>query len=279
LWHQAESKLGVFFLSDIVLGSTISKLTPLRTQVLSAHTKLREIVLPCIAEARLEAPNLDDDQKDLLHTMVSAKDEKGNNLFSDDDIYEEALTMLFAGHDTTKNAVSWAIYFLSQNTAEMKKLQNEVVNELKGKTPIFEDIPKLRCCKNALQEALRMRPPVTGLHRSAAEDCELGGFFIPKGSCLSLNFAAVHMDARLWEDPFTFNPDRFNTNENYTRFFVPFSVGNRNCIGQKFVMVEGILFLAMLSQRFTFELATELVVPVLEGTMTPKGLLCTFLPL
>eukprot|EP00026_Physarum_polycephalum_P005069 Phypoly_transcript_05095.p1 GENE.Phypoly_transcript_05095~~Phypoly_transcript_05095.p1 ORF type:complete len:473 (-),score=59.81 Phypoly_transcript_05095:612-1883(-) len=278
LWEEGLAAFNNFALCEIILGPTFNKLLPFQKHVLAARTKLRNVLQPLIEDARQTAPLLETIQHDMLHTLVSAVDDQGNLKFTDDEIFEESLTMLFAGHDTTKNAISWTIYFLAKYPEEMKKVQKEVREELKGKMPTFDDISKLRCCRNAIQEAIRVRPPVPSVERIVEHDCELDGFFIPKGTTFWLNFIGALMDEGVWGDPYDFRPDRFNKNEAHLmRSFVPFSIGNRNCIGQRFVIIEGILLLACLAQNFTFELACEKVEANLDGTLTPKGLVCRFI--
>jgi len=197
----------------------------------------------------------------------------------DEQIYSEALTMLFAGHDTTKNTLSWLLYFLCENPHVAQQLQREVDEELKGATPSHDDFPKLRKCRNAFMEALRLRPPAPGIDRVAAQDCNLGGYHIPKGTTLHMNLIGVLSDAKSWKNPMTFDPDRFETDATYAAKWVTFSVGSRNCIGQKFALTEGTLVIAMILQHFDVYMSHQHpVTPLFVGTFTPKGFHCKFVP-
>jgi len=122
-----------------------------------------------------------------VEILVSVKDENGNQALIDYEIAEESLTMLFAGHDTTKNELCWTLYFLGQNRKEMEKLQNEVDRELKGRTPTHDDLPSLPFCKKAIMESLRLRPPVAFVHRETTSDIVLGGIKIPKRTALLMS--------------------------------------------------------------------------------------------
>jgi len=159
------------------------------------------------------------------------------------------------------------------------KIKKEVAEELHGLFPTFSDIPKLRCCKNAFQEALRIRAPGPQVSRISLRERNLGGFTIPKNTTLLMGFSQVMMNARYWKDPFEFRPDRFNEEELYTKMFLPFSTGKRDCIGKRFATVEAILLIAFLVQNFDFDISKDKqVTAVFEGTLMPKNFFCKFIP-
>jgi len=190
------------------------------------------------------------------------------------------LTLLVAGNDTVRNSVSWLIYLLGQNPSALQKVQQEVDTELKGELPTFNDIPKLRCCRNTYMEALRIRSPgVSQFDREASKDITVCGTFIPKGTILNMYFQAPMIDGTFWVNPLSFDPDRFENLEQYSANFTAFSVGRRSCVGQKFAMQEGILLLATLAQNFDIQLCKDFPVSAdSEGTLLPKGLHCKFIP-
>jgi len=124
---------------------------------------------------------------------------------------------------------------------------------------------------------LRLRAPIPLLNRITAQDTTLGGYFLPKGTVLGMHYNGSLIDPKIWKNPLEFNPDRFEEEAQYNYPFVPFSVGPRNCIGQKFAQNEAILFCAIIAQNFDVKLCNDRVDAVFEGTMTPKGLKCQFI--
>jgi len=154
-------------------------------------------------------------------------------------------------------------------------VQQEVDNELKGNPPTFNDVPKLKKCRNAIQETLRLAPPAPTVDRVATEDCELAGHFIPKGTTLLLGLFGAMLDEKVWDDVWTFKPDRFD-DPVIAKNFVAFSLGYRNCVGQRFAMIEATILIAFLVQNFDIYIGKEEVVGVFEGTYTPANLKCKF---
>jgi cytochrome P450 len=112
----------------------------------------------------------------------------------------------------------------------------------------------------ALQEAMRLYPPVWSLARRAVEADELAGYPIPAGSVIHISFYALHRHPRLWDEPDAFRPERFADDEVEKRHkfaYLPFSAGPRKCIGDQFAMSEGQLILASVAQRFGLALAPD----------------------
>jgi len=209
---------------------------------------------------------------DLLTKMLAGDEEFGR--IPDDQIVDEALTILFAGHDTITATLSWVIYYLAKYVDVQAKLRSEIDDILQGQEITLEVLPKLKYLKAVIYEALRMRPPAVFLHRRTSIDSTICGKFVPKNSVVTVNIYAVHHDVTYWEEPYTFKPERFvdYEMENYT--FLPFSAGHRNCIGQRFALQEAMIIMAKIMQVFSFSEPSEPVY-ALEGIVKPLGLKVT----
>jgi len=269
-WGAVNETMTAFFVGGFLLGPSINrfKIWPWTRKANHSTSELKHAIKKLIDEARQKGGDINGN---FVEYLVASG-------CSDDIIYEESLTMLFAGHDTTKNTLSWLMYFLGQYPAILQKLQQEVDTELKGATPTIDDYNKLRNIRYAFLETLRMRPPAPSLSREVAQDVSLGGFPLPKGTMLMYYLYGPLMDPIYWKDSLTFNPDRFADDQLYTAHYTPFSMGARNCIGQKFAMQEGVILAAQIIQNFDVQHCKEYdIKAVFEGTMVPKGLHCKFI--
>ncbi|XP_021354874.1 cytochrome P450 4F6-like isoform X1 [Mizuhopecten yessoensis] len=190
---------------------------------------------------------------DFLDILMTAKDEQGAGL-TDMEIRDEVDTFMFGGHDTTKAALSWAIYNLGKYPEEQDKLFHEVC-EVTGvrKNIEWEDLGKLQKMTMFLKENLRMYPPGLTTSRLLTKPLDIEGVTIPVGSLISVNMMAIHYRPDIFPNPTEFRPDRFlpeNTENRHPYAFLPFSAGPRNCIGQNFSMNEQRVFLSRLLKRF-----------------------------
>jgi cytochrome P450 len=210
---------------------------------------------------------------DVLSTLVAARDESGEAM-SDEQIRDEAITLFLAGHETTALALSWTWYLLSQHPETLAKLQEELDAVLEGRPPAAEDVPRLEYTNRVVLESMRLYPPAYGFGREAVEDCEIGGYHVPKGSTVHMFPWIVHRDERWYPDPLRFDPDRWKNDFAKTLpafAYLPFGGGPRRCIGNSFAMMEAVLLVAAIAQRFTLTLAEGHVVePFASITLRPK---------
>ena len=156
----------------------------------------------------------------------------------------------------------------------------EIAEVLDGRVATAEDLDRLPYCRQALQEALRLYPPVWLLSRRAVHDDRLGAFDVPAGTLVCVSPYVLHRDARWWEHPERFDPDRFSAARSAARpeyAYIPFSGGPRHCIGRHFAMLEAQLVLATLRQRVTLALVPgHPVEPEALVTLRPRhGVLAT----
>jgi cytochrome P450 len=212
---------------------------------------------------------------DLLTRLAAALDEEGGGGLSPREIRDEIVTIFMAGHETTANTLSWIWYVLSQRPAEARRLAAELDLALGDRPPAQEDLPRLVFTRRVVEESMRLYPAAPGLstRRALAAD-EVCGHRIPKGAAVSVLPWVLHRHRRLWDDPETFDPDRFSPERSAGRprfAYLPFGAGPRVCIGQVLAMNETILILAALAQTYSPRLAPDAeVVPAANITLQMK---------
>ena len=248
--------------------------TPGRRRTRRATESLDRIIYGMI-EARRRAPAAED--ADLLQMLLSAVGDDGETRLDDREVRDELVTLFLAGHETTAHALTWTWYLLGQSPHAEAELHAELDRVLDGRAPTAEDLPSLPYTQQVVEESMRIYPPAYVVGRRAADDTEVGGFRVPRGSELILWILLTHRDERWWPDPQAFRPERFAPAEAAKRpkgSYLPFGAGPRACVGKAFAMIEAQLVLATLAQRFRLEPAGR--VPV---TVRPRITLCPSEPI
>jgi cytochrome P450 len=211
---------------------------------------------------------------DLIATLLVARDEDGDNGMSDQQIRDEALTLFLAGHETTANALAWTWHLLSQSPRVEAQLHQELEQVLAGRLPTVDDLPQLVYTRQILTESMRLFPPAWVIGRRALHDYELDGYLIPKGSVVVMSQWILHRDGRWFDEPLSFRPERWNEGlkQRLPKFaYFPFGGGPRNCIGEAFAWMEGVLLLATLAQHWRFQAVPGFPVePLPLVTLRPK---------
>lgn len=211
---------------------------------------------------------------DLLSMLMHARDEDGNQMH-DRQLRDEAVTLLLAGHETTALALSWTWYLLSQHPEVDAQLHEELRRVLNGRSPTPADMRDLPYTERVIQESMRLYPPAYGFGREALEDCEIGGYDVPAGTTVFMSPWLMHHDPRWFDEPNRFNPDRWSDGlaDRLPRHaYLPFGGGPRICIGNTFAMMEAVLLLATIAQRFRLERVSNTPVkPHTTITLRPHG--------
>src|SRR6185312_3841833 len=238
---------------------------------IAARAHLDRIVYGMI-EARRRSG---EDNGDLLSMLLLATDTEGDgSAMSDVQLRDEAMTIFLAGHETTANALTWTWYLLAQHPEAEAKLHAELDTVLAGRLPTFEDVPALRYTEMVFREALRLYPPAWGTSKLLIAPWQIRQYALPAGTVVAAISYLVHRDPRYWPEPERFNPDRWTAEAETTRprfAYFPFGGGPRQCIGEPFAWLEGILILATLAQRWRLRLVPgHPVVPEPLITLRPK---------
>ncbi|HEY7569698.1 MAG TPA: cytochrome P450 [Gemmatimonadaceae bacterium] len=262
--------LGALFY--LPFGAWIEKLPlPVVLRFKAGKKRLQQTVQRIIAERRASGA----DTGDLLSMLLAARDAEGDGTgMSDQQIQDEALTLVLAGHETTANALSWTWYLLAQHPGVEARFHAEV--DALGDEPLgAESLARLPYTRMVLSEAMRLYPPAWGIGRRALGDVELGGFRMPAGSIIVLSPYLTQRDSRWFDDPQRFDPDRWLPERVAARpkfSYFPFGAGPRICIGEQFAWMEGVLLLAAIARRWRLRLLSqEPVQPQALITLRPKG--------
>ena len=205
------------------------------------------------------------DSADLLNVLLRAD----GGRWPRQRIRDEALTFMLAGHETTANAMSWFWYLMAQHTEARDRMLAEIDDVLGGRRPTADDLGRLGWTTACLQESQRYFSAVWTIARRAIDDDVIGGHHIRRGTTVLIPIHHIHHDPRWWPDPEAFDPNRFRPPDKAwpRSAYLPFGGGRRICIGQSFALMEMVLIAAIMSQRFTFELAADCPVE-LEATLT-----------
>ncbi len=208
----------------------------------------------------------------LLDLMLAAA--PADDAESRQSLRDQVITIFLAGYETVANALSWTWYLLSQNPECESRFHQEVDSILGGRLPAFEDVSRLRYTENVMAESLRLYPPAWAMGRYARNDFALGDYFLPARTTVLISQFITHRDARYFPDPLRFDPDRFSPEgkAQRTKFtYFPFGAGPRQCIGESFAWMEGVLILATLAQKWKLRLVPALrVEPQPLITLRPK---------
>ncbi|KAG2187289.1 hypothetical protein INT44_004974 [Umbelopsis vinacea] len=234
---------------------------------------------------------VEDSEKDLLTLMLEANEENDDtqHQLSDLELRDDLAVFFLAGHDTTSNALSFAMYHLAVNPHIQEKAREEAIDILgDGEETVYPtaaECSEMKYIYMIMKETLRMEPPAQNtVPRASTEDIDLAGTFVPKGSTLSAEIFVMHHDPSLWKDPETFIPERFapggesELKAGQGLSWTPFGSGSRQCIGMNFSLAEQKVLLAMMLRKYTWELPENtinkdrLVIDGSMGIISPKDL-------
>ncbi|MCE7987369.1 MAG: cytochrome P450 [Caldilinea sp. CFX5] len=241
-------------LSKLVLPIPLWAPIPANLQLRRAVRKLDELVLPIIQARRHSG----EDKGDLLSMLLLSKAEDGTGAMTDQEVHNETMTLFIAGHETSANVLTWALYQLSQNPDVETKLLDELQTVLQGRTPTVDEVNQLVYTEMVIKETMRLYPPTWINSREAMTETTLGGYRIAKGSLVVFSPYVVHHDSRWFDQPERFLPERFTGDfeKDLPRgAYLPFGLGPHTCIGNTFAMMEMKIALATILQRYRFTLS------------------------
>lgn len=243
--------------------------TPGHRRYFRAVSEIDRIVFRIISERRASGY----DEGDLLSMLLQAQDDDGSQM-SDSQLRDEVMTLFLAGHETTALALSWSWYLLATHPDVEQKFHAELDEVLGGRSPDVADMPRLSYTEMIAKEAMRLYPPAYAVGREAVEETEIGGYRVPKGTQLFAFQWVTQRDPRYFDEPEAFKPERWaGAGEQIQKYsYFPFGGGPRQCIGNYFAMMEIVLLLATIGQRFRFSLDPEHRVEVLPVlSLRPKN--------
>lgn len=241
--------------------------TPGNLRLRQAVRRLDVILYGFIHKRRAEKAERDD----LLSILLNARDEGGG--MTDRQVRDEAMTLFLAGHETTALALAWTWYLLARHPEAAAALHAEVDHVLAGRLPTADDWPRLKYAERVILESMRLYPPAYVIGREAQTECVVGGYRVPRGTTVLLPQWVIQRDARWFPEPEAFRPERW-AEEAARRLpkyaYFPFGGGPRLCVGNLFAMLELVLVLATIAQRYHFRLAPGAeVMPLPTFTLRP----------
>lgn len=210
---------------------------------------------------------------DLLDLLMAGEDPKSGRRMTTEELRDNLLTFIVAGHETTALTLSWALYLCAFDQTVQDRARDEARALLGTRAATAADVPHLPYIRQIVDETLRLYPPAAFLSRTAQVADELCGREVRRGDTVILPIYALHRHKKLWPAPDRFDPDRFAPGHQTERFaFLPFGDGPRICIGANFALQEAVIILATLLARFRFTpVPGRDPKPVMILTLRPEG--------
>ena len=228
--------------------------TPYNLSVQGALKRLQAAISQFVKDRKAN-PGPADRKRDLLDSLLEARDSETGKAMDAKQIRDEIATIFIAGHETTANAMAWTFHCLDRFPEVDAKLRAEVAT-LQGRTPTLEDIPNLSYTQLVVKEALRLYPPAWVIGRKNMVDDEIAGYHIPKESNVLIPVVYMQRNPEYWPDPLEFRPERHQEERvkklpKYAYF--PFGAGPRICVGMNMALLEMHLLLPQLISGFRYE--------------------------
>lgn len=236
-----------------------------------ARVRLDAVVYRMIAERHAAR----EDRGDLLSMLLASRDDEGRNEgMSDVQLRDEIITIFLAGYETVANALTWTWYLLSGNPWAAARMRKEIETVLRGQPATFDALPELRYTEKVFAESMRLFPPAWAMGRQSTKVVELGPYRLPVDTYFFFSQYVLQRSEEFYPDPLRFDPERFTLEQKAARprfAYFPFGGGPRQCIGESFAWMEGILVLATLAQRWHFRMVSGQQVDVQPKiTLRPK---------
>lgn len=219
-------------------GTTYRRLRQLSEELEQAYRDL-------IAQKRAQGLEGDDP----LTTLLKIHDHSPNRL-NDAELIGQINNLLNAGNTSRATILTWTLFLLAYHPAVLAGIQTELSTVLNGRWPLPSDLPQLPLLHHALKESMRLLPPMNWFTRRAVADSYLGPYFVPAGSRVMVSPLITHRQYDIYEEPYQFKPERWQTLKTGPYDYLPFGAGSRMCTGSEFATMELSLILAMILQRY-----------------------------
>jgi cytochrome P450 len=214
-----------------------------------AQAQFDEIVLAMIRE-RIRSG---EDRGDLLSTLLAAQQGEGGTEDVARQVRDECVNLILAGHETVSNALTYTVLLLARHPEVAKRVREEIAQVAGGGPPAARHFEKLVFTRAVLAESMRLFPPAWALARTITSDYSIRGYRIKKGAIVFTSQYVMHRDPRFFPEPLEFRPERFLAPSHPRFAYFPFGAGPRQCIGEGFAWMEGVLVLATLMRAWNFE--------------------------
>jgi len=257
---EAASETPLRELFEIWCGGLFTIPFPFPWTKFGKAKKAREELLKHIEKIVIQRQKTENLGEDALSLLLQAKDEEGNSL-SVEEIKDQILTLLFAGHETLTSSLT-SFCLLTAQHPEVRKKMIEEQEKLDITAPItMENLKEMSYLEQVLKEVLRFIPPVGGGFREVIESFEFNGYLIPQGWTVQYQIAQTHKDEEIYQEAQLFDPERFSperAEDKQKNFgYLPFGGGLRECLGKEFARLEMKIFAAMLVRSYHWELLPE----------------------
>jgi cytochrome P450 len=243
---------------------------PGRSRARAATVYLRSAITRMIAERRANP----DSRKDLVALLLDASDPETGRTMTDEEIADNLLTFITAGHETTALGLAWTFLLLARHPGHEARMLAEIDAVTGGRPVCSEHIAQLAYTRQVFSEAMRLYPPAPIITRTATRAFALGGFMVPEGTVIIVPIHAVHHHQTLWKEPQHFDPERFAPEQAKGRHryaYMPFGAGPRICIGSAFATMEAVAILAVLLQAIRVRsISGAMPAPMMKVTLRPR---------
>lgn len=236
-WLALSGTLGAHLIPAGVPGSPVRRLMRVSEQI-----EAQTLALLAQKKATLATSH------DVISTLMQTHDEEGSRL-TEAEVIGNAVVLFLAGHETSANALSWALFLLSQHPDVAQELHAELTTHLDGHPPRLDQLGDLRLLDGVINEALRLFPPLSYIMRTAQEPFTMDGYHFAEKTAVMISHYLTHRLPTIYEEPDRFLPQRWLTLKPSPYEYIPFSAGPRLCIGAQFATLEMKLVLATLLQR------------------------------
>ncbi|XP_038685626.1 cytochrome P450 716B1-like [Tripterygium wilfordii] len=230
---------------------------------LKASSRVRKIVKGLIRERQTEIKqNHGSPHRDLITSMLNLRNEANDRVITDEEIVQNVMLVMTAGHDTSSVLITFLIRLLATNTAVYTAVcqeQEEIAkSKLRGESLTWEDLAKMKYTWRVALETLRMIPPAFGGFRKALRDIEFDGYIIPKGWQIFWVSSMTQMDEHIFPEPSKFDPGRFENQASIPPYsFIPFGGGPHLCAGYEFAKIETLVTIHYIVTQFTWKLTAD----------------------
>jgi cytochrome P450 len=244
---------------------------PRRAARRAAERDMRASVGNLVRERRAQS----DVRVDLMTRLLTAKDPESGQAMGDEQMVDNLLTFLLAGHETSAKSLAWMLYLVARSPQWEERMRRQIA-EIAGDDPIgAQHVDRLTDVTMFIKEGMRLYPPISSLARVATKDVDLDGTLVRAGGIIVMPIFAIHRHERLWDDPGRFDPERFTPEREAKQVryqYMPFGAGPRVCIGASFATLEATILLASFVRAARFEVPPGHVpVPLSRIALQPKG--------